>query len=87
MIDFYYSKKMKSKIQFLDGLRDKEVPNHKVFVDGGYKPFTFQVAHGERHSAKWDDIVFVGTATEEDIIYDFVKFTFADYLRQKEQMK
>jgi hypothetical protein len=69
--DFYFSAKMQEMCDWLDSLEREKVKRHTVNIEGTDFPFTLQVEHGKPHSAKWDDMFFVGAAHSDAITYKF----------------
>lgn len=71
LMDFYYSKKMRKVGDWLNGLESEKVCRHMVYIDGHDYAFTCQVEHGKDHGVQWDDVEFIGTASKDNITYEF----------------
>ncbi|MEO2202315.1 hypothetical protein ABGV42_01010 [Paenibacillus pabuli] len=72
--DFYYSRMMQrsasNEIPYTTSRH--RIKMHTVNINGKELPFTIQVDHGTENPAKWPDLVFLGTADDSNITYNFI---------------
>lgn len=67
--DFYYSKKYEEI--YMNNPGDKFI--REVNINNDYKIFSICVEHGKPSGIKWDDVVFIGTANDNNCKYTKIK--------------
>lgn len=66
--DFYYSEKTMRMEKEMSSLYDPPLPLYRRYFKG--LPYTELVKKGEKPISKWDDLVYIGSGTYDDVVIE-----------------